>query len=422
MIPIVKERNFVNFGYVNALWTNMHNQKRMKFNSGSKGNLPGLIKRVFYIALISCVTLSGSTYGFTVKNKEISKSDSSALLVYKSSSGLKKTVKSEGDWKYKRQEILENMQKVMGPLPARSNLPPFNVKIINSIKEDNHTRYEISFTVAKNEELTALLYVPDQKGKPKKLPAMLVLHGTDPLGKYAVSGKNLKPNRAYAIEMAQRGYVVIAPDYPSFGGSENYNFENDRYQSGTMKGIFNHMRCVDLLQSRKDVDPERIGVIGHSLGGHNAMFVGAFDTRLKVIVASCGWTMFENYNIGPEGTKKYGGVLGPWAQTRYMPLMRDKYNLDPEKVPFNFDEIIAVLAPRPFFSNSPLSDANFDVNGVKKGIANVKPVYSFLNASANLQVRYPQAAHDFPMKERLEAYQFIDKILKHTPDNHQMHH
>ena len=54
-----------------------------------------------------------------------------------------------------------------------------------------------------------------------------------------------------------------------------------------MKGIFNHMRCVDLLQAREDVDHERIGVLGHSLGGHNAIFLGAFDIRLKVIVSSC---------------------------------------------------------------------------------------------------------------------------------------
>lgn len=394
----------------------------MKFNSIIKGDILFFSKKLFFIALIGCVTLSGKSYGLEGAIRGNIISDSSALFAYKNSAGVEKAVKNESDWKYKRQQILNHMQLAMGRLPDRANLPPFNVKIINSVKEDNHTRYEISFTVAENEDLTALLYVPDQNGKPKKLPAMLVLHGTDALGKYVVSGKSAKPNRSYAIELAQRGYVVIAPDYPSFGGASNYDFEKDRYESGTMKAIFNHMRCVDLLQSRKDVDPERIGVIGHSLGGHNAMFVGAFDPRLKVIVSSSGWTMFENYNIGTEGTKKYGGTLGPWAQDRYMPLIRDKYNLDAAKVPFNFDEVIAALAPRPFFSNSPINDTNFDVNGVKKGIANVKPVYKFLNASGNLQVRYPEAGHDFPVKERLEAYQFIDKVLKHTPNNHQLHY
>ena len=374
-------------------------------------------KKLVTLSLVCFILGGGNLYASDNVNKETFFSDSAALLTYKTSSGEKEPVKSRAAWKKKRQQILDGMQLAMGKLPERNNLPPFNVRILDSIREDNHTRYEISFTVAENEDLTALLYIPDQKGKVEKLPAMLVLHGTDVLGKHAVSGKNSKPNRAYAIELARRGYVVIAPDYPSFGGSEKYNFETDRYESGTMKAIFNHMRSVDLLQSRKDVDPERIGVLGHSLGGHNAMFAGAFDTRLKVIVASCGWTLFENYNIGPEGTKKYGGTLGPWAQTRYMPLIRDKFNLDAKKIPFDFDEIIAVLAPRAFFSNSPISDSNFDVNGVRKGIDHAKPVYRFLNAETKLQVRYPQAGHDFPPAERLEAYQFVDKVLEHTPNN-----
>ena len=54
---------------------------------------------------------------------------------------------------------------------------------------------------------------------------------------------------------------------------------------------------MDLLQSRPEVDPEKIGVIGHSLGGHNAMFTAVFDERLKVIVSNCGFTSFPKYGM-----------------------------------------------------------------------------------------------------------------------------
>jgi hypothetical protein len=101
-----------------------------------------------------------------------------------------------------------------------------------------------------------------------------------------------------------------------------------------------------------------------------------------------------------------------------MPLVRDKYHLDPDKVPFDFDEVIAAIAPRAFFSNSPLKDANFNVEGVKKGIANVSKVYDFLHAQGNLQVRYPDSKHDFPPEVRLQAYRFIDKILQHKTAGH----
>ncbi|WP_235012497.1 alpha/beta hydrolase [Pedobacter africanus] len=336
-----------------------------------------------------------------------------SLLYFSGKSGKTAAVRNLSDWQLKRKQIIEGMERAMGKLPDRNHLPALNVQVTDSLAEPDHIRYTIRFTIAPDEILPAYLYVPRQRGKPEKRPAMLVLHGTSALGKGAVSGIDPKPNRAYAKELAQRGYVVIAPDYPSFGDLKDYDFENDRYQSGTMKAIFNHMRCIDLLQSRKDVDPDRIGVIGHSLGGHNAIFAGAFDERIKVIVSSCGWTLMEHYNAGDEVTKKHGGKLGPWAQTRYMPLIRDKYQLDAAKVPFNFDGAIAALAPRPFFSNSPTGDANFDVKGVKEGMAGIAAVYRLFKAVDKLQVRYPDAGHDFPPETRLEAYKFIDAALHH---------
>lgn len=376
------------------------------------------MKRNIVILFLVAISLRGFAMPFISVVKKSTYTDS--LLTYKTKTGQKAPVKTLAEWQQKRGQILEGMQLAMGPLPAMQGLPPLNIQYIDSVKEDSFTCYTIRFTVAVNEVLPALLYIPHQKGARKKLPALVVLHGTDVLGKRVLSGISPKPNRSYAKELAQRGYVVIAPDYPGYGDLADYDFEKDRYQSGTMKGIFDHMRCVDLLQARKDVDAERIGVIGHSLGGHNAMFLGAFDKRIKVIVASCGWTLFDSYDIGEAGSKKYGGKLGPWAQDRYMPLLRDKYKLDANLIPFDFDEVIATLAPRPFFSNSPLNDANFNIAGVKRGINNVSKVYSFLNAPANLQVRHPEATHDFPPKERLEAYQFIDKMLKHIPTEHQL--
>lgn len=377
--------------------------------------------KTFIAILLTAFAVTGSSFTLSkYTHKAFYKADSLALLVYKNSSGKKMPIKTQAQWGKKRLQILDSMQKVMGPLPDRSHLPALDIKFLDSLKEGNHTRYSISFTVAKNEYLPAYLYVPFQKGVPKKLAAMLVLHGTDVLGKAVLTGISSKPNRAYAKELADRGYVVIAPDYPSFGDMKDYDFANDRYQSGTMKAIVDHMRCVDLLQARKDVDPERIGVIGHSLGGHNALFVAAFDKRLKIIVESCGWTLFHYYDAGQEVTKKYGGKLGPWAQDRYMPLVRDKYNLDADKMPFDFDGLIATLAPRPLFCNAPLNDKNFNVNGVKKGIANILPVYHFFKADDNLQVRYPEGEHDFPPAVRIEAYQFIDKVLQHVPDHHKL--
>ncbi|MDX1618129.1 MAG: alpha/beta fold hydrolase [Balneolaceae bacterium] len=344
----------------------------------------------------------------------------SSLLYYLDSSNRKQPVETREEWSIKRRQILDGMEKAMGELPDRTSLPPLNVRVTDRLVTERYTRLTIRFTAAKDEEVPAYLYLPARKDSRQKRPAMVVLHGTGDPGKKLVDGESPRPNRAHAKELAERGYVVIAPDYPSMGDLKDYDFENDRYRSGTMKGIFNHMRCVDLLQSRPEVDPDRIGVLGHSLGGHNSMFVGAFDTRLKVIVSSSGWTLMDYYDIGEIAHERYGGRLGPWAQTRYMPLIRHKYDLDDEKIPFDFDGVIAALAPRAFFSNSPLNDGNFDVEGVREGIATASEVYRFLGAEEKLQVRYPEAGHDFPTEVRREAYRFIDRMLDHTPNDHQI--
>lgn len=338
------------------------------------------------------------------------------ILTYEMAERQFQPVQTKAQWETKRGQILSRMQLAMGLLPARDRKTPLQVVVKDSLPERNHIRYHITFMAAPGEPVSALLFVPNKKGKHA---AILALHGTSALGKRSITSENKgKANRAYAEELADRGYVVIAPDYPSFGDMKDYDFERDRYESGTMKAIFNHLRCVDLLQTLGYVDSARIGVIGHSLGGHNAIFAGAFDQRIKVIVASCGWTKFSYYNIGEEASKRYGGRLGPWAQTRYMPLLRDKYGLDQQRMPFDFDEVIAVLAPRPFYTNSPVNDANFDVKGVKEGVANVAPVYSFLGAPQHLLVSYPDAGHDFPPAQRLEAYRLLDKELHHTPEEH----
>ena len=346
----------------------------------------------------------------------------SGLLFYIDADGKKRRVTTLAEWKIKQQQILAGMQQAMGELPGFLNLPDMDIHIIAEIKEENYTRQNIIFTVAENEKVPAYLYLPNVKSETKKFPAMLALHETDSIGKKSVDGQGLNINMGYAKELAQKGYVVIAPDYPDFGDLKDYNFKTDRYQSGTMKSIFDNMRCIDLLQARRDVEPNRIGVIGHSLGGHNAMFTGAFDKRLKVIVSSCGWTLFDYDNLEEANNTKfierYGGRLGDWAQERYMPLLhqfelnKERNDSDFGKIPFDMHEVIASLAPRAFFSNSPLHDSDFNAEGVRRGMDEVSKVYRFLGAGNKIQVLYPDSKHDFPPEVRMKAYQFIDKVLK----------
>lgn len=346
---------------------------------------------IFLIASLQCAS-----------NEESVKMDHSNLLIY-AENGTLHPVKTVRDWLKRREQILEGMQAAMGELPRVTDLPEMKPKIVERTEFEKFIRQKISLQIEPGHTLFAYLFVPKNLPEGSRVPAVLALHPTHPMGKGDPAGLSGRENRSYGLELAERGFVVLAPDYPSFGDDSTYDFSSDRYVSGTMKGIFNHIRCVDFLCALDFVDPNRLGVIGHSLGGHNAMFVAVFDARLKVIVSSCGWTPFHDY---------YGGKIKGWTSDRYMPRLKTVYKLNPDWVPFDFYEIVAALAPRAFFSNSPLRDANFDVNGVRKGIQEAKKIYRLYDAEDQLQVRYPDYEHDFPPEIREAAYRFMESVLK----------
>jgi dienelactone hydrolase len=244
------------------------------------------------------------------------------------------------------------------------------------------------------------LLVPDHLKA--KAPAMLCLHQTTSLGKAEPAGLGGSHNLHYAQELAERGYVALAPDYPNFG-DYSMNPYAKGYASATMKGICNHMRAVELLASLAEVDPKRIGVLGHSLGGHNALFVAAFDPRIKAVVTSCGFNSFFAYA---------GGDLTGWSHLGYMPRIATCFDNDPKQMPFDFTEVLAAVAPRAVFISAPMEDSNFPVTGVMDCVAAAKPVYRLLGAADKLMVQYPSGGHDFPPKIRQEAYEWLDRALK----------
>ncbi|OHB69491.1 MAG: acetylxylan esterase, partial [Planctomycetes bacterium RBG_13_63_9] len=325
--------------------------------------------------------------------------DKTQLLVWIDGQGQQQPIATPADWQKRRDHIVGNMQLAMGRLPEPSRKVPPDVQLLEEVKLPGVTRRKITFAVEPGDRVPAYLLIPDDlEGK---VPAVLCLHPTSSLGKGVIVGLGPKPNRSYALELAQRGYVTLSPDYPNMGDYQFNPYERG-YASATMKAIWNHMVAVDLLESLPEVDPGRIGCIGHSLGGHNTMFLGVFDTRIKVMVSSCGFNRFAKY---------YAGDLTGWSHEGYMPRIASEYGKDPRRMPFDFTEVVAALAPRPFFVNAPTGDANFEVSGVRDCIAAARPIYELLGAKQNLVAVYPEAGHDFPTEVRREAYAFIGRVL-----------
>ncbi len=310
------------------------------------------------------------------------------------------TIRTRRDFAIARQKILAGMQLVMGRLPQRSRS---GLDVCSLAREDwpAFTRIKIQFRSEPGDHVAAYLLMP--KNLQHKAPAMLCLHQTIKIGKDEPAGLGGNPNLQYAKELAERGYVCIVPDYP-YLGENTFDPYQHGYVSCTMKGIVNHRRAIDVLQALPQVDKHRIGAIGHSLGGHNTLFVAAFDERINAMVTSCGFT---------KASKYYNGNLKGWAGVRYMPLIEMKYGNDPTRIPFDFPELLTALAPRPVFINAPLHDSNFEVSGVRDCEAVARPIYErVFEAGDHLVAHYPEAGHEFPEALRSKAYAFLDRWLR----------
>ena len=330
--------------------------------------------------------------------------DHSQLLIVRDAAGHEKPVVTKGDWAARVAHIRANMQLAMGPLPDNSRRVPLNIETIAEERADKYLRRKVKFTPEPDDRVPAWLLIPHDLRNDKKAPAMLCLHQTNGIGKNEPAGLGGLKSLHYAHELAERGFICIVPDYPSFG-EYPYDFKKQgaHHASGSMKAVWNNIRAVDLLESLPQVDKTRIGVIGHSLGGHNALFTAVFDERLKAVVTSCGFTPFHDY---------YGGKLAGWTSDRYMPRIRDVYGNDANRVPFDFYEILGSLAPRGVYSNSPIDDSNFDVRGVRKAFEKAAGVYALFDAQSRLKLATPDAPHDFPEAQRLEAYEWLAAQLK----------
>ncbi|MCX8065807.1 MAG: S9 family peptidase [Candidatus Hydrogenedentes bacterium] len=301
------------------------------------------------------------------------------------------------DWLIRREHIQNNFMLASGPIPSRDTLPNLDIFVEKTEDMGSYLRKKMWFTSELNDRLPVYLLIP--KETKDKVPGIVCLHQTVDIGKGSPVGLDDRYNRHIAKELGERGFVVVVPDYPGFG---DYKIDPYKmgYKSATAKGIWNHMRCVDLLLSMKEVNPDKIGAIGHSLGGHNTLFLGLFDKRIKVFATSCGFTSMHKY---------YNGDLTGWSHKGYMPLIAEKYEKNPDLLPFDMPEILASLAPRPIFINAPIHDDNFNVEGVKECVESAKKIYKLFNAEKNIEVVYPNCGHDFPPEIRELAYSFFEK-------------
>jgi hypothetical protein len=120
-------------------------------------------------------------------------------------------------------------------------------------------------------------------------------------------------------------------------------------------------------------------------------------------VSNCGFTSFAKY---------YKGDLTGWSSDKYMPRIAKVYGNDPKRMPFDFAEVLATIAPRAVMVVAPLHDDNFEVSGVRDCVAAARPVFELLGHKDSLAAIYPDSTHEFTDEGRKAAYEFLDRELK----------
>jgi dienelactone hydrolase len=369
---------------------------------------------------MSCVSISGAVLIVVLLSvpQLISADDILAILtqprdrmlVFRETSGQETAIQSVSEWKRRRDSILDAFQQIAGPFPGPERRVPLDVKVLGEDDCGTYLRRRIEYSSEPGGRTPAYLLIPKDllNRDDHSAPAVLCLHPTNnEIGVKVVVGLGGKPNRQYASELAERGYVTLAPSYPLLADYQP-DLKALGWESGTMKGIWDASRGLDLLDSLPFVRTGRYGVIGHSLGGHNAVFTALFDDRLQVVVSSCGLDSFLDYYGGAESV--WEAEKG-WTQTRYMPRLRE-YRGRLTEIPFDFPELIASLAPRRVLIIAPLHDSNFRHDSVDRIVNAARPVFELHAAGDQLQVEHPDCDHDFPPEMRERAYVLFDQVLK----------
>lgn len=328
------------------------------------------------------------------------------------------------EWIAKREEIKHLLLQVMGDFPPLTTL--LNPKIVEEKEFEKYIRRKVIYTSEPGDDIPAYLFLP--KDGAKKHPAVLCAHQTNPYGKREAAGIDGDPAMALAPRLAERGYVALAPDEICFGERHNpllghYGdaiafYRKHKLWSVAGKMIWDKSRAIDYLWTLDEVDPQRIGAIGHSHGAYGSLHAGAFDDRIQAVASSCGFTTFRadgntfRWSHATPILPKLGFYLGGRKMT-WETFQRFKLK-EVNQVPFDWHHILALIAPRPLFLSVSLDDEVFPGGESIRSevLPRVEPIYDLYKSREKLEGHFFRGGHRFPDEAQQKAFAWLDRWLR----------
>ena len=273
---------------------------------------------------------------------------------------------------------------------------PLRPRVTESVPCEGYVRHRVEITTEPNVVMPLYLLVPNGLRRGERRPAIICPHGHASAGKNSPVGRTEilavhdaveQYNYAYAHRWAQRGFITAAPDARAFGERREpigQQHEESAYlrstciplnhaaislgQSLTGMWTFDLIRLVDYLQSRKDVDADRIGCGGLSGGGLQTLWLAALDDRIRAAVVSGYFYGYRDSLLDLNGNCGCNYVPGLWQAV-------------------DMGDLGALVAPRPLLietgDRDPLNGAR-GIKNVSEQAAITRSAYDLFHASAEL--------------------------------------
>ena len=301
------------------------------------------------------------------------------------------------EWNEHRRELRQRLGRSWGAFPETPC--PLNPKKLGEIEREGYRIEKVVFQTMPDIWMTANAYVPEREGK---LPAVLCVHG------HLRGAKQDRVVQSRCIGLARQGFFVLAVD--AFGAGERgvgkalgeYHGElvaatlipTGRLLAGLQ--VYENTRAVDYLESRPEVDPERLGITGTSGGGNQTMYAGAWDRRFDGVVPVCS---VGNYQA-------YLGVACCLCETI------------PGALRYTEEEgVLAMVAPRALMViNATRDSIQFSVGEAKKSIAGARPIFDLHGRAKAIRHVPVESGHAYNQEMREAMYGWMKLHLQGEGD------
>lgn len=312
-------------------------------------------------------------------------------------------INSLNDWNSLRAQRYDEYIEMMGlkSLPVNGKRSDLNVKVTGTIRKDGYRIEKLYYESLPGLYVPANLYIPDKING--KAPAILYVCGHAPTQKEAY--------QEHPRKFAQLGFVSLIIETIQLGevrGEHHgcyangwFNWYSRGYTPGGVE-LWNAIRGIDLLCSRPEVDANNIGVTGISGGGSQSWFIAAADPRVKATAAICGASTLE----AQLTSRTIDGHCDCMMPT-------NTYLID-------FQNIGALIAPRPFLIGQADRDGWFTIESVHRLHDDVKKIYDLYGASDKIGFVETPGGHSYHKisRQRINSF-FIEHLMgkKVTPES-----